>query len=229
MSQTSRYFQEALKYHLSQQQKTHKQAAKEIGITPQTLSRIINGANDPSGESVSKILEYFDVNYADFINIGRDMLNEQGEILGKKLSSVEMLIIQLSRELDEKKEEEKSLLRLVDDYEQVMLAMLGNPNAHIIVISNDYKVVRTRERNPVADGSTAKGKTCYRALFGKTDICEKCLVAEVFATGEIKTSIVERTHTNGEVTKEHVAAFPVRNTDGEIDRVVEIINPLVMP
>lgn len=75
------------------QNKTQKEIAKELGLSPQTLNNYVNGKTEPSIETLCKLADYYHVTL-DYL-VGRQFANDIGY-----LSQPQQNLLTLIKKLD---------------------------------------------------------------------------------------------------------------------------------
>jgi len=119
-SKAPAYFAAALRQKLKESPLSQKRIAKEMGMSPVTLSRLANAKpkHSPHPDSVEKIVQYFGTEHIDLISLGREILEGAAHVpetaqpelsvdsIDNRLTSVERIMVELSRELDARKKAE---------------------------------------------------------------------------------------------------------------------------
>lgn len=123
------------------------------------------------------------------------------------------------------KEQEVALERIVSEF------LLQHGNERIVLLSPDFTILEASEAYLKAVNSTneqAVGRHCYEITHGFNSPCSEwqpemgCPMVETLKTGQsshaIHEHIVEGTHT----TYCDLETYPVKNTEGEVVKVIEI-------
>jgi PAS domain S-box-containing protein len=107
-----------------------------------------------------------------------------------------------------------------------------NKAAEILDCIGDGISIQDRDMNIVYQNSTQKkmigqhiGEHCYSAYEGNENICEGCQVNESFIDGKVNTK-ERRVNVDGRDIHVEITASPLRNLDGEISSVVEVVRDI---
>jgi PAS domain S-box-containing protein len=126
------------------------------------------------------------------------------------------------RDITGRKKADEALFAERDRLETVTRSI----SAGLAIISKDY---RTLWANDVLKGifGDVEGKTCYSTYNQSNSICPECGVQEIFETGKAKV-VHEQAgkDVDGKTVWSEITATPVKDRDGNITAVLELVVPI---
>lgn len=101
-----------------------------------------------------------------------------------------------------------------------------NIGAGLAIISKDYHTLWANDVLKRIFGDV-EGKICYSTYNQRNDICPECGVHEIFETGKSKV-VHEQVGkgVDGKTVWSEIAATPVKDTDGNVTAVLELVVPI---
>lgn len=90
----------------------------------------------------------------------------------------------------------------------------------LAIIDRDFKIVYENEISRTNIGNHV-GELCYRAVYGRDDVCEGCAVIRCFSDGRVYKKESSRI-IDGKSVHFEITASPLRNSTGEITGAIEI-------
>ncbi len=120
--------------------------------------------------------------------------------------------------------ERRMRVALEAESEKLSLIYEHNPAA-VITLDDDFRVHYVNPAACAVSGWEAEelvGARCYEQLFQLEEPCQGCPVADVFATGEVRSRTKHERVTGGKENWLHQVWYPVRGLDGSVEQVVEI-------
>ena len=106
-----------------------------------------------------------------------------------------------------------------------IVQMYENSPDSVLCVGQDYSIVYANRvsRKQAAGHDSARepiGEVCYRTIWGRSEPCDGCLVADVFATAAAHDRTVSDTSSGTARYLEQVV-YPVLDDDGAVECVVE--------
>jgi len=109
--------------------------------------------------------------------------------------------------------------------ENFLQATIDGISAYINIINKDYQIVfvnNSTVKMVGKDRNAIIGEKCYKQLWGKNSVCEKCVTAKAFETGKPqKMRNWEVNDLGNRFCLEHFV-FPITNKNGKVEHAVEI-------
>lgn len=102
------------------------------------------------------------------------------------------------------------------------------PNG-IYIVDQDYTVIAANKSRATRVGkhpSELAGKTCFAVLFGRSQPCSGCKVAETFLEGQSTTRTLSESLPDGNVLEWEIVTHPIQGDDGLVNKVILIENDI---
>jgi len=143
------------------------------------------------------------------------MLNERRLILEAKLRAY-------SKTLEQRVEERTRVLRESEQKQRAILDSIGDA---VIVLDENLNITWA---NPIAveQYGAVLGRECYEAYKWLKQPCADCIARKTFADGAARSSEEEGTLKDGNRVNFVVTCSPVRDPDGEVVSVVEVLHDI---
>lgn len=153
---------------------------------------------------------------------GRDEISQLAGIFNKMVEELERTTVSRDLLIAEIEDHKKTEGRLQES-EQFLDTAFKSIHDSFMIVDRDYRITRANEayslmRNiPVHD---LIGRKCYEVLHQREDICDDCIVAKTFLSGDPCAGERSMLH-NGMETWYQVRTYPMPGADGKISHVIE--------
>ena len=144
---------------------------------------------------------------------------ENGEVTGK-IGIIKDISQQarLMRELSDSKEHLESIMDSIQD--------------SMLIIDRNYKVIKANDIARKRYGLDIIGKDCFEVSHKSSRPCwmegEECPLQGVFTSAEVLSSVHEHYDEEGNKCYEEILASPIRNSEGEVIEVLELMRDITM-
>jgi PAS domain S-box-containing protein len=143
------------------------------------------------------------------------------ELVEERTSKLTKTNKQLRQEIKERKRAEKEL---IFEREKLRKIYENSPDA-VVVLDKECKILYANKIAEKISGVTVsemKGKKCYETITGLDTFCDGCMVETVIKEKKSKNRIKHEVTAKGKENWLWQFWYPVLNTEGEIDCIVEI-------
>ncbi len=134
--------------------------------------------------------------------------NENGDIVA---------VMEMSTDITEMKLLEGAIRESQERYQLIFEEV----PCYISIQDKDLRIVRANRQFRESFG-TAYGQKCYEVYKHRTEACLPCIVQQTFTDGVVRTHEEVVTDQNNEQKDVLVCTAPIRNAEGEIERVIEM-------
>jgi PAS domain S-box-containing protein len=123
--------------------------------------------------------------------------------------------------------EQSDLMRKLLESKKNLETIMNSIDDKMLLINRDYTIINANEKAFEAYGYDIIGKQCHSVSHDKAKPCwvvgENCPVQKVLVHGGTWKTIHEHYHENGMERFDEIMASPVKDIDGEIKYVVELV------
>ncbi len=123
--------------------------------------------------------------------------------------------------------EQAKLMHEIEESKEHLEIIMNSIQDAMIIIDRDYNIMNANLEAKRKYGRNIRGKKCYEVSHNCSRPCwmegEECPLNTVFSKGEFIRSIHEHYDLKGRKCYEEIFASPIRNRDGEITHVLELL------
>ncbi len=172
-------------------------------------SHLISPLEIPPGADMTRALM--------FVVVGTvvAILSERKQILEDRLRAY-------STTLEQQVEERTSELRQSEEKQRAILDSIGDA---VLVLDNDLNIIWAN-RVAVNQYGAVIGRKCYEACKWLQDPCAECIARKTHEDGVLRISEEESILKNGNRINFIVSCSPIRNPDGGVISVVEVLHDI---
>jgi len=124
-----------------------------------------------------------------------------------------------------KAEEERKFLQQIRAEREKLDRLVSAIGADIAIIDREMKVVW--HNRYLGEGELAQeiklGEKCNVLSWHQAGGCDDCATARAFQSGRVEQISIEKRNANGQIQHFQIIATPMRNPDGEIEQVLELV------
>ncbi len=157
-----------------------------------------------------------------------DELQELGQTFNRMadhLSSSQQLLKEWARDLEVKIKERTQDL---EEEKQKLDGIVSGIGAGLVLLDKDLNVVWGNAIAVEWFGALdqLQGRPCFNSLWGETDFCEGCASMKAIRSGTVEQSEKAIPGSDGQPYFFQITASPIRNNQGEIIQIVELIQDI---
>jgi len=142
------------------------------------------------------------------------------EALGRRVNQAlerHRLVSEKEALLEELEQRVQARTAALVESQRRLRAVFNGIRDSLVIVDQTFTIVAANEGAAALSGTPAEtliGRTCYRELFGREEICEGCPVLEVFATGRAASASMSRRNPDGRYGHLEVSGYPLAD-EGE--------------
>jgi len=157
-----------------------------------------------------------------------DELQELGQTFNRmadNLASSQQLLKQWARDLEVKVKERTQDL---EEEKQKLDGIVSGIGAGLVLLNKDLNVLwgNTIATEWFGALDQLQGRPCFASLWGETDFCEDCASIKAIRSGNVEQSERVVPGGNGAPHFFQITASPIKNNQGEIIQIVELIQDI---